>query len=175
MERKLKGNSALSKQMPGKQPCMKIKRERAAEEADAEERKKDMLSLRKLELLWITTLKHILYHDAWVRCQGIRESVWRRDRWDERPDRWEIQQQRGDWQEGSCAIHPFINTQSRHIRPATAGVFNAFTEDASYLKVLNNFVILNEANATMWTSQHTYWLKKKKNTVYKSPGALLAD
>lgn len=43
-----------------------------------------MLSLRKLELLWITTLRHILYHDVWVRCQGIRESVWQRDSWRER-------------------------------------------------------------------------------------------
>ena len=46
-------------------------------------KKKEMLSLRKLGLLWITTLNHILYHDAWVKCQRIRESVWRRDRWRE--------------------------------------------------------------------------------------------
>lgn len=32
-----------------------------------------MLSLRKLELLRITTVNHILHHDAWARHQRIRE------------------------------------------------------------------------------------------------------
>lgn len=46
--------------------------EKAGEE---EERGKDeeMSFLRKLELLWITTLSCILYRDVWVNCQRIRE------------------------------------------------------------------------------------------------------
>lgn len=56
---------------------VKKDQEEAGEQADAEEQK--ILSLRKLELLWITTVNHILYHDAWVSCQRIRKSVWQRE------------------------------------------------------------------------------------------------
>lgn len=38
----------------------------------------------------------------------------------------------------------FINVRSRHIRPVTAGVLNVFTQNACYLKVLNNLLIMHE-------------------------------
>lgn len=56
-----------------------VKKIKRKQENRQMQKSKNCLSLRKLELLWITTVNHILYHDAWVSCQRIRKSVWQRE------------------------------------------------------------------------------------------------